>query len=40
MDESCAQETEHGGEKYLHDEALKLATYGIPGQLVESYQQK
>lgn len=29
-----------GGEKYLHDDALKLKTYGIPDQLVESYEKR
>lgn len=27
-------------EKYLHEDALKLGTYGIPEQLVESYAKR
>lgn len=29
-----------GGEKYIHEDALKLSTYGIPEQLVESYAKR
>ncbi|CAM9598989.1 unnamed protein product, partial [Ectocarpus sp. 12 AP-2014] len=30
----------YGGEKYLHEDALKLGTYKIPEQLVESYAKR
>lgn len=29
-----------GGEKYIHEDALKLSTYGIPEQLVEAYAKR
>eukprot|EP00752_Nemacystus_decipiens_P002246 g2129.t1 len=29
-----------GGEKYIHEDALKLSTYGVPEQLVESYAKR
>lgn len=41
--ELCHAEGGGGGggcEKYIHEDALKLPTYGIPGQLAESYAQR